>query len=31
MQTVVIGPSNMPAITALQDAQENVELAVLSA
>ena len=27
----VIGPSNMPAITALQDAQENVELAVLSA
>jgi hypothetical protein len=27
----VIGPSNTPAITALQDAQENVELAVLSA
>src|SRR6267142_4829361 len=27
----VVGPSNMPAITALQDAQENVELAVLSA
>ena len=27
----VIGPSNMPAITALRDAQENVELAVLSA
>src|ERR1700736_746265 len=27
----VVGPSNTPAITALQDAQENVELAVLSA
>ena len=27
----VIGPSNTPAITALQEAQENVELAVLSA
>jgi hypothetical protein len=27
----VIGPSNTPVITALQDAQENVELAVLSA
>ena len=31
MQTVGIGPSNTPAITALQDAQKNVELAVLSA
>jgi hypothetical protein len=30
-KTWVVGPSNMPAITALQDAQENVELAVLSA
>jgi hypothetical protein len=27
----VVGPSNTPAITELQDAQENVELAVLSA
>jgi len=27
----VVGPSNMPAITELRDAQENVELAVLSA
>jgi hypothetical protein len=27
----VVGPSNTPAITALEDAQENVELAVLSA
>ena len=27
----VIGPSNMPMVTELQDAQENVELAVLSA
>ena len=27
----VVGPSNTPMITALQDAQENVELAVLSA
>jgi hypothetical protein len=30
-QPWVVGPSNTPAITALQDAQENVELAVLSA
>jgi len=27
----VVGPSNTPAVTELQDAQENVELAVLSA
>jgi hypothetical protein len=27
----VVGPSNTPAVTGLQDAQENVELAVLSA
>jgi Domain of unknown function (DUF4351) len=27
----VVGPSNTPAVTVLQDAQENVELAVLSA
>jgi Domain of unknown function (DUF4351) len=27
----VVGPSNMPLVTELQDAQENVELAVLSA
>jgi hypothetical protein len=30
-QPCVVGPSNAPAITALEDAQENVELAVLSA
>jgi hypothetical protein len=30
-QPWVVGPSNTPAITALQEAQENVELAVLSA
>jgi len=30
-QPWVVGPTNTPAITALQDAQENVELAVLSA
>src|SRR5882724_9619966 len=27
----VVGPSNTPAVTELQDAQQNVELAVLSA
>lgn len=30
-QPWVVGPSNAPAVTALEDAQENVELAVLSA
>ena len=30
-QPWVVGPSNTPAITALEDAQKNVELAVLSA